>query len=130
MAMGRFKAVIVFVLLAPGVLLATPVRRVEVVASVPLVAHVEAPGALILAPGETRRVTLRVACNQPWLLNVSSGNPQVRASGHQVGTAGGMAAAGHTCTFILSCAPDARGPQRATLATELISGPLVAGLPR
>lgn len=127
--MRRTKAIVV-VLLAPSVLLAASVRRVEVVAEIPLIAHVEAPGEQTLVPGETRRVTLRVACNQPWRLAVHTGNPQIRASRHQVGSAGGLAAAGHSCTFLLTCAADAVGPQHTLLAPELISGPLVAGLPR
>lgn len=117
-------------LLAPGVLLAAVARRVEVVAQVPLVSHVETPGVLELTPGETCLVTVRVACNQPWLLGVQTDNPHIRSTGRHAGSAGGMAAAGHTCTIMLTCAPEAVGPQRTTLITGLISGPLAAGLAR
>jgi hypothetical protein len=103
---------------------------VDLVAQVPIVAQVEAPGMLELFPGETRVVTLRVACNQPWLLSVHSENPQIKSIGRHVGCPGGMAAAGNSVTVVLTCSPEADGPQRTTLSTRLVSGPLVAALPR
>ena len=123
------KTSIVVLLLAPSALYAAAARRVDIVAQVPMVAQVESPAALELAPGETRSVTLRVACNQPWLLSVRTDNPMIRSTSRHCGSAGGMAASGHTFTIELTCAPEANGPQRTTLATQLISGPLVAGLP-
>ena len=83
-----------------------------------------------LDPGETRLITIRVACNQPWLLAVQADNPQIATSARHVGAAGGMASAGHTFTVALTCSSTAHGAQHATLATRLMSGPLVTGLPR
>lgn len=103
-------------------------RRIHLVAEVPLVAQVETPAAFELAPGETRSLTVRVACNQPWLLVVLAGNPLVHTAGRHAGPAGGMAAAGNTFTVTVSCDPAATGPQKVALATQLVSGPLVAGL--
>jgi hypothetical protein len=121
---------ILFLLVMPGALLAGASRRLEVVSTVPLVSQVEHPGEVQLAPGETCTVTLRVACNQPWLLAVQTDNPRITPSGRHTGSAGGMMAAGHTFAVTLTCAADAAGPQRTALVTQLISGPLVAGLPR
>jgi hypothetical protein len=122
------KPIVVVLLIAPTVLLATPAKKVEVVADVPLVAQVDSPATVELLPGETRLVTLRIACNQPWLVAVQTDNPQIRATGQHAGNAGGMAARGHTFLVTLTCSPDAVGPQRTTLATRLVSGPLAAGL--
>lgn len=119
----------VLFLLAPGVLLAGATRRVDVAAQVPVVAQVESPSTLELAPGETRMVTIRVACNQPWLLTLQTDNPQIRTARRYAGSAGGMAAAGNTFAITLTCAPEALGLQRTTLATRLVTGPLVAVLP-
>ena len=124
------KAILLFMLFAPGALFATTTRRVEVTTVVPLIAEVESPGEVELAPGETRTVTLRVACNLPWLLAVQTDNSRITSSDRHTGSAGGMTAAGHTFTVTLTCAADADGPQRTALVTQLISGPLVAGLPR
>ena len=123
------KAVLSLLVL-PGALLAGASRRVEVVSTVPLVSQVDHPGEVQLAPGESREVTVRVACNQPWLITVQVDNPSISSSGRQIGSAGGMSASGHTFAVTLSCAADAAGPQHATFVTQLISGPLVAGLPR
>jgi hypothetical protein len=120
---------IVILLFAPTVLLAEATRRVEIVAQVPLVAQVDSPGEMDLSPGETRLVTIRVACNQPWLLSVQTDNPQVATSARHVGAAGGMSASGHTFTVSLTCAAGANGPQHAALVTRLMSGAIVAGLP-
>jgi hypothetical protein len=124
------KAILLCMLVAPGALLAATTRRVEVTTVVPLIAEVESPGEVELAPGETRTVTLRVACNLPWLLAVQTDNPRITPSGHHTGSAGGMTAVGHTFVVTLTCAADADGPQRTALVTQLVSGPLVAGLPR
>ena len=124
------KALIVPLILAPTLLLAAEVRRVNVVAMVPLVTQIECPARHELSPGETREVTVRVACNQSWLLAVLSDNPLVQTTGPHKGAAGGMDAAGNTFTVTLTCAGAAVGQQRTNLATQLVSGPLVAGLQR
>jgi hypothetical protein len=124
----RGKIFVVVSLITPACLWAETTRRVEIAAIVPLVAHVDCPAELELAPGEVRRVTLRVACNQPWLLAVQTDNPHVRVSGQQRGHAGGMAAAGNTFAVTLTCAPSAHGPQRTRLATRLSSNPFATGI--
>lgn len=109
-------------------LVAAPARRVEVIAAVPLVAQVDAPREIALAPGETRTVHVRVACNQSWLVSLQADNPHIRPSGRRVGAPGGMNAAGHDFTVQLSCSPNAPGPQSAQLAAQIITGSFVAGL--
>ena len=125
----RVKKTVVIMLLAPTVLLAVPTRKVEIVAQVPLVAQVDSPSELDLAPGETRLVRIRVACNQAWLLTVRTDNPQIASSARHVGAAGGMTAPGHTFDMSLTCSHDAKGLQHAVLITQLMSGPIVVGLP-
>ncbi len=124
------KKLVVILWFAPTVLLAETTRKIEIVAQVPVVAQVDSPSELDLAPGETRTVTVRVACNQPWLLTVQAENPQIMASARHVGAAGGMSSSGHTFVVSLTCSADARGPQHTKLFTRLMSGPLVAGLPQ
>ncbi len=125
------KKIVFVLLLAPTLLQAESAHKIKVVAEVPLVAQVDSPPSVVgLAPGETRLVTIRVACNQAWLLEVQTDNPQVRVEGRFAGHAGGMAAPGHTFTVALSCAAGAAGPQVAQLTTRLASGPLAAGLQR
>ena len=126
--MPRKRLIAVPLLLAPSLLLAAESRRVEVVAQVALVTQIECPAMLELAPGETRQVIVRVACNQPWLLAVQTDNALVHSAGHHTGSAGGLAATSHTFVVTLTCSPDADGPQRTALVTQLVSGPLVAGL--
>ena len=129
MAMTGRKFIVILVC-APAVLLAEATRKVEIVAQVPLVAQVDSPGELDLSPGETRLVTIRVACNQPWLLSVQTDNPQVATSARHVGTAGGLSASGHTFVVSLTCAAGANGPQHAAVVTRLMSGAIVSGVPR
>jgi hypothetical protein len=109
-------------------LVAAPARRVEIVAAVPPVTQVDAPGEIDLAPGETRVVHVRVACNQSWLVSLRTDNPHIRPVGRRVGAPGGMSAAGHDFTVQLACSPNAPGPQSAQLAAQIITGPFVAGL--
>ncbi len=61
---------------------------------------------------------------------VRTDNPRITHSGCHSGSAGGMTATGHTFAVTLTCAADADGPERIAAVTQLISGPLVAGLPR
>ena len=124
------KIFVVVLSLAPTVLLAESARKVEVVAQVPVVAQVDSPSEVDLEPGETRFITIRVACNQPWMLAVQADNPQIATSARHVGSAGGMSSDGHTFTVALTCLSAARGTQHTKLATRLLSGPLVTGLPR
>ena len=126
----RKHVIVIPLLLVPTLLLATETRRVEVEVQVPLVTQVECPSSLELSPGETRWVTVRIACNQPWLFAVRTDNPLVGSAAPHAGSAGGMAARGHTFRVMVTCAAEANGPQSATLVTQLVSGPLVAGLPR
>jgi len=123
------KFLLVLLGLTPAALLAANARPVNLVGQVPLLARVECPPIVELAPGETRIVIIRVACNQPWLFDVQTDNPQVRASGRYAGSAGGMEAPGHTLSIILTRAPGAVGPQRTTLITRLVSGSMVPYLP-
>jgi hypothetical protein len=122
------KARIVPLILVPAVLLASEVRRVNVAAMIPPVTQIECPAWHELSPGESREVTVRVACNQSWHLAVLSDNPLVQTTGPHKGAAGGMDAAGNTFTVTLTCADAAVGRQSTNLATQLVSGPLVAGL--
>jgi hypothetical protein len=118
----------VLILCTAKALSSAPARRVEIVAAVPLVARIEAPSEIALAPGETRTVTIRVACNQSWLVTLHTDNPHIRPSSRRVGSPGGMSAAGHDFTMLLTCSATAPGPQHAHLATQLVSGSIVAGL--
>jgi len=126
----QVKPMVVFLLLFPAALWAEASRRIEIVAEVPPISQVESPGVVELMPGESRRVWIRVASNQAWLLSVQSDNPLIRCVGRQAGSAGGMGAPGPTCEVLLTCSADARGPQAARLSSQLITGPFVGGLPR
>ena len=126
--MQRTPFVVVLILCTVKTLAASPARRVEIVAAVPPVAQVDAPHAIALAPGETRTVAVRVACNQSWLVTLHSDNPLVRSVGRRAGKPGGMTATGHDFTVTLTCAATAPGPQYAQLATQVVTGALVAGV--
>jgi hypothetical protein len=123
-------SLLLVVILVPRVLDAAAVQKVDVKAQVPLVAKIECPSSLELAPGETRRMTVRVACNQSWLLAVASDNPFIRATGRYTGRAGGMASKGNSFEVTMICSPEATGRQSTELSARLVSGPLVAGLSR
>jgi hypothetical protein len=122
------KFFVVGVIVTPILLWAEGSRRVDVGVDVPVVAQVDGPAAVRLDPGETRRFTMRVACNQPWLLNVQTDNPLIHVTGRHKGHAGGMGAPGNTFWVTLTCSPAAEGPQQTYLTARLASGPLAAGL--
>ena len=124
----RVKILLVGVIVAPVVLWADASRRVDVVLEVPVVAQVDGPAAVRLEPGESRSLTMRVACNQPWLLNVQTDNPLIQVTSRHKGRAGGMGAPGNTFSITLTCAAAAAGSQVTQLTTRLASGPLAAGL--
>ncbi len=119
------RLLIIPLLLVPGSVPAGVSRRVDVVAQVPPVYHVEGPTIVDMAPGESRAVTIQVACNQAWVLAVSTDNPQVSVSGRYSGTPGGTAATGHIFPITLVCAAGAKGPQHATLTARLLPDALM-----
>jgi hypothetical protein len=93
-----------------------------------VISQIEVPAAIDMAPGETRAVTIRVACNQAWLLNVQTDNPQIRMTGRYFGTPGGTGATGHVFEITLTCAPGSKGPQHTTLAARLVPNTPIAAL--
>jgi len=124
------KAIILFLVVFTIARCDSATRRVDVSTLIPALAVVEGPDEVLLAPGETCIVTLRVASNLPWLLSLQTDNPRVTPSGRHTGTAGGMLAAGNAFAVVLTCAADADGPQRAVLEKRLITGSRLADLPR
>lgn len=124
----RVRILVVGVIVTPVFLCAEALRRVDVVLDVPLVARVDGPAAVRLEPGESMRLTMRVACNQPWLLNMQTDNPLIQVTSQHKGRAGGMGAPGNTFSVTVSCSMEAEGAQLTHLTTRLASGLLAAGL--
>lgn len=92
------------------------VSDVNIRARVETIAHVEGPAAIELAPGESRAVSVRIASNVPWQLNVAAGNPAIRAQAaiHQGGR-GGFSTSGNTLEIVFSCEPSATGAQSGSI---------------
>ena len=117
----------VFVVLCPSGLFATgarvsaqvPVRApVRVTASVPLVAAVEGPDQVELAPGEVAHIRVCVLANVPWLLRIHSPNACAQEAGPLSGSPGGMTA--NTRQVDIACSPDASGRQTIALVYTLM----------
>jgi len=110
-----------FLLLAlfPAILLgATPKVGVQVTAQVPLVAAVEGPERVVLAPGEVARIRVQVSANVPWTLGVHSPNAAARRPVTLSGPAGGAIA--NSREVEIACSPLASGPQTIALIYTLM----------
>jgi hypothetical protein len=109
-----------FILLIPAALFGHgPTAAVRVTVRVPLVASVEGPAQVVLAPGELVRVRVRVAANLPWVLSVRSRNAQVFLPAPLTGPAGG--AAENYRDMEVRCSPQAPGPQTVDLVYTLVT---------
>src|SRR6478609_1003091 len=90
--------------------------RVEV--RVPLVAAVDGPAQVVLAPGEVARIRVRVLANVPWLLDIHSPNTCAVCSAPLCGPPGGETV--NSRDVEICCSPEAPGPQTIALVYTLM----------
>jgi len=117
----------VLVVLCPSGLFATgtqvmgPVPKhvqVRVEMHVPLVATVDGPSQVVLAPGEFTRIRVDVLANIPWMLSIQSPNAWVSETPVLSGPPGGSTI--NRRDVEISCSPQARGPQTIALIYTLM----------
>lgn len=117
----------VFIALCPGGLFATGTRvaaqvpvhvPVHVTANVPLVAAVEGPAQVVLAPGEVARIRVCVLANIPWTLRIHSLNACALELAPLNGSPGGATA--NSRDVEISCSPQAAGRQTIALIYTLM----------
>ena len=91
---------------------------VRVTASVPLVAAVEGPAQVVLAPGEVARVRVSVLANVPWILSIQSPNAAVLEAATLSGQPGGAIA--NTRDVEIHCSARSGGRQIIALIYTLM----------
>jgi hypothetical protein len=126
-AMRLSSLLSVFVVLCPSGLFATgplasaqtPVHvPVRVTANIPLIAAVDGPDQVVLAPGEVAHIHVCVLANIPWTLRIHSPNTCALASAPLNGPPGGKTA--NTRDVDIACSPQAPGPQVIDLVYTLM----------
>ena len=117
----------VFVVLCPSGLFATGARAsaqgtvrvpVRVTASIPLIAAVDGPDQVELAPGEVAHIRVCVLANVPWLLRIHSPNACAQEAAPLSGLPGGSTV--NTREVDITCSPDASGRQTIALVYTLM----------
>jgi hypothetical protein len=93
---------------------------VRVTVSIPLVAAVEGPAQVVLAPGEIARIRVGVLANVPWVLGIHSPNASatIRESTALCGQPGGVTA--NRREVDICCSPQASGSQTIALIYTLL----------
>src|SRR3954471_16143668 len=110
---------LLLIFLLPTVLLGTGTRvPVQVMARVPLIAAVDGPGQVVLAPGGVARIEVSVVANVPWVLAVHSPNAWVSGAITLSGPPGGATA--NRREVEIGCSSQAAGPQTITLIYTLM----------
>jgi hypothetical protein len=100
----------VFAVLFPTMLFAAGSRvAVHVTVRVPLIASVEGPAQVVLAPGESTRIHVGVMTNVPWILAIHSPNTSALQVSTLSGSPGSVAA--NSREVEICCSPDASGRQ-------------------
>lgn len=94
------------------------IALVQVAARVPLVAAVDGPAQVVLAPGEVVRVRVRVSTNVRWVLDVYSPNVHAMLPASVNGTPGGTAE--NSREVLVGCSSQAEGPQTIALVYTLM----------
>jgi hypothetical protein len=91
---------------------------VRVTANIPLVAAVEGPDQVVLAPGEVARIHVHVLANVPWFLSVQSPNDWAQMPSEISGPPGGMTA--NSRDVEICCSDHASGRQIIALIYTLM----------
>lgn len=106
-------------LLFPSVLCGTGTHvPVRVTVRVPLVAAVDGPAQVVLAPGEAVRIRVSVMANVPWILGINSPNAFAREPAPLTGLPGSAIA--NSREVDICCSPQASGPQTIALVYTLM----------
>ncbi len=119
MSKSYVRLSLVLGLLLPAALFVAGTRvREHVVVHVPLIAAVEGPAQVVLAPGETAHIKVSVLANVSWLLSIHSPNECAQCPATLSGQPGGVTANGRDVD--ISCASEAPGRQTIALVYTLM----------
>jgi hypothetical protein len=106
-------------LLLPAALFGAGTRvREHVVMHVPLIAAVEGPAQVVLAPGEVAHIRVSVLANVSWILSIRSPNDCAQCPATLSGQPGGVAANGRDVD--ICCSSAAPGQQTIALVYTLM----------